>query len=214
MEPLDVLDLMASERPQWSRFRLVEWMFQVVGSPHGGPEPLRLRRGFCFALDMLEVEFPACSSLGVIIAATYDWEILRLRAALHRHRVGRRRTALPAYDVFVALDEGDNAGIEIPAAIAAASVLHSYLAGVGPNRRLLRRIQEQLGVDSDKTVGRHMRPRRWTKCAQARTLATVVGQLRYACRRNGQAAARLGLANATEREEAARLTVQVLSSLR
>lgn len=214
MEPLDVFELMASERPQWSRIRLLEWMFQAVGSPHGGPEPLRLRRGFCFALDMLEVQFPACSSLGVIIAAAYDCEILRLRQALLRHKVGRRRTALIAHDIFVALDEGDNAGIEIPAAIAAASVLHSYLARVGPNRRLLRRIQEQLGVEPDKTVEQHMRPRRWTKSAQARTLATVVGQLRYACRRNGQAAAHLGLANATEREEAARLTVQVLSSLR
>jgi hypothetical protein len=214
MEPLDVLELMASERPQWSRIRLLEWMFQAVGRPHGGPEPLRLRRGFCYALDILEVQFPACSSLGASIAAAYDRETCRLGAALPRHRVGRRRTAVLAYDIFVALDEGDNAGIEVSAAIAAASVLHSYLAGVGPNRKLLRRIQEQLGVESDKSVRRPKRPRRWTKSAQARTLATVVGQLRYACRRNGQAAAHLGLANATEREEAARLTVQALSSLR
>jgi hypothetical protein len=59
-----------------------------------------------------------------------------------------------------------------------------------------------------------MGPRRWTKCAQARTLATVIAQLRCACRKNGQSAAHLGMANATEREVAARLTVRKLSSLR
>lgn len=134
---------------------------------------------------------------------------------LARARIAHRHSASNAYDIFVALmDSDDDAEIEVPAAIAVASLLHSFLAGVGPNRRLLHRIREHLGIENDRTAGRYAQPRRWTKSAQARTLARTVGQLRSACRQGDQAAAHLGLANATEREASARVTLELLSSFR
>lgn len=72
MTQLGSFGLMSSNRPDWSRSRLVEWMFQVVGRPRDGPEPLRLRQGFSLALQILELHMPACSSLSIAIAAAYD----------------------------------------------------------------------------------------------------------------------------------------------
>jgi hypothetical protein len=69
-------------------------------------------------------------------------------------------------------------------------------------------------MEGGPLVGRHMRPRRWTERAQARKLASVIGQLRHSCLGNERAAAYLGLANGPGREESARLTVELLSSLR
>lgn len=205
---------MAANSPEWSRAKLMKWMFQAVGQPDGGPEPLRLKQGFSLALALLEEEMPACIGLSMAFAAAYDSEVLQCQKVKGNRRLRRRRTHPIAYPVFVALSYGCDEQNDVVAMIAVASVIHSYLAKVSLNRRLLYRIQEQLGIEVGEPVARHVQPARWTACEQARKLSTVIGQLRHASRSNDRGAACLGLANGPEREESARLAVELLSSFR